>query len=244
MRTRFGMSWLLAACLCLPLLSRAQSPESNYVVSVRELSIPHKALHAFQKGVELLAKKDAARSVPQFQRAIAEFANFYEAYYKMGVADLKLWRIADAEQAFRKSIALSGGQYAHPLLALGAVLNYQQEFAEAEAVIRTGLDLDPTSWTGHYSLGWALFGLNRLEEAEKSAREALLQTTDSAQAQLLLADILSREKDYPALVKDLDDYLKFAPDNPTTVRARALRDSAQRALAESNRNTALAQPQP
>ena len=238
------MSWLLVACLCLPLLSRAQSPESNYVVSVRELSIPPKALHAFQKGVELLAKKDAARSLPQFQRAIAEFANFYEAYYKMGVADLNLWRIADAEQAFRKSIDLSGGKYAHPLLALGAVLNYQQEFAEAEAVIRTGLDLDPTSWTGHYSLGWALFGLNRLEEAEKSAREALLQTTDSAQAQLLLADILSREKDYPALVKDLDDYLKLNPDSPTSGRARALRDAAQQALAESNRNTALARPQP
>src|SRR4030081_1619595 len=102
MRRRFRMNWLLVACLCLPLHSRAQSPESNYVVSVRELSIPPKAVHALQNGVELLAKKDAARSLPQFQRAIAEFANFYEAYYKMGVADLKLWRIADAEQALRK----------------------------------------------------------------------------------------------------------------------------------------------
>src|SRR5258708_32898023 len=110
MRTRFGMSWLLAACLCLPLLSRAQSPESNYVVSVRELSIPPKALRAFQKGVELLAKKDAARSVPQFQRAIAEFANFYDAYYKMGVADLNLSRIADAQQTLLQSIELSGGR--------------------------------------------------------------------------------------------------------------------------------------
>ena len=238
------MNWLLVACLCLPLLSRAQSPESNYVVSVRELSIPPKAVHAFQKGVELLAKKDASRSLPQFQRAISEFANFYEAYYKMGVADLELWRIADAEQAFRKSIDLSGGQYAHPLLALGAVLNYQKEFAEAEAVIRKGLDLDPTSWTSHYSLGWALFALNRLEEAEKSVREALRRKTDSAEAQLLLADILNHEKDYPALVKDLDDYLKVAPDSPTAARARALRDSAQRALAESKSATALGQPQP
>jgi len=57
MRIRLRMSWLLAACLCLPLLSRAQSPKSNYVVSVRELSIPPKAFHAFQKGIELLAKK-------------------------------------------------------------------------------------------------------------------------------------------------------------------------------------------
>jgi tetratricopeptide (TPR) repeat protein len=106
------------------------------------------------------------------------------------------------------------------------------------------LDLDPTSWTSHYSLGWALFALNRLEEAEKSVREALRRKTDSAEAQLLLADILNHEKDYPALVKDLDDYLKVAPDSPTAVRARALRDSAQRALAESKNATALGQPQP
>jgi len=234
----------LAACLCLPLLSSAQSPESNYVISVRELTIPHKALHAFQQGLELLEKKDAARSLPQFQRAIAEFGRFYEAYYEMGVADLNLWRLADAEQAFRKSIDLSGGQYAYPLLALGAVLNSRKEFTEAEAVIRKGLDLDPTSWSGHYFLGWTLFALNRLEEAEQSVRDALRQTTEPAQVQLLLADILSREKDYPALVKDLDEYLKLAPDNPTTVRARAIRDSAQRALAESNNTSVLAQPQP
>ena len=91
MRTKLRISCLLVACLCLPLLSRAQSPEPGQVVSVRELSIPPKALHDFQKGAELLAKKDAAGSLPHFQRAVEEFASFYEAYYKMGVANLKLW---------------------------------------------------------------------------------------------------------------------------------------------------------
>src|SRR5216684_2776994 len=172
-RTKLRISWLLAACLFLPLLSNAQSREPSYGVSVRELSIPPKALQAFQKGVELLAKKDAAGSLPHFQRAVAEFASFYEAYYKMGVADLKLWRVADAEEAYRRSIELSGGQYAQPLLALGVLLSYREKFAEAERVTREGLDLDPTSWAGHYSLGCALFGLDRLEEAEKSVQEAL-----------------------------------------------------------------------
>src|SRR5712692_7916251 len=114
MRTKLRISLLLVACLCLPLLSRAQSPESSNVVSVRELSIPPKALHAFQQGVKLLTKKDAAGSLPHFQRAVAEFAGFYEAYYKMGVADLKLWRLADAELAYRRSIELSGGKYVQP----------------------------------------------------------------------------------------------------------------------------------
>lgn len=214
------------------------------MVSVRELSIPRKALHAYQKGAELLAKEDAAGSLPHFQRAVAEFASFYEAYYKMGVADLKLWRVADAEQAYRRSIELSGGQYAQPLLGLGVLLDYQEKFAEAEGVTRKGLDLDPTSWAGHYSLGWALFGLNRLEEAEKSIREALRWKTDCAEAQLLLADVHNRQKDYRALLKDLDEYLKLDRDSPMSVRARALRDTAQRLLVESETSTALAEPQP
>ena len=244
MRTKLRISWLLAACLCLPLLSTAQSPHSSYVVSVRELSVPRKALHEFQKGAEFLAKKDAAGSLPYFQRAVAEYASFYEAYYKMGVADLKLWRVADAEQAYRRSIELSGGQYAQPLLGLGVLLDYQEKFAEAEEVTRKGLDLDPTFWAGHYSLGWALFGLNRLEEAEKCAREALRWKTDSAEPHLLLADIHNREKNYRALLKDLDEYLKLDRDSPTSVKARALRETAQRALVDSQTSTTLAEPQP
>lgn len=244
MRTTLRIGWLLGACLVLPLLSRAQSPEASNIVSVRELSIPPKALHAFQKGVELLAKRDPAGSLLHFQRAVAEFANFYEAYYKMGVADLKLWRVADAEQAYRRSIELSGGKYAQPLLALGVLLGYERNFAEAEEVTRKGLELDPTSWAGYYSLGCALFGLDRLEEAQKSVHEALRWKTDSSEAQLLLADIHNRQRDYRAVLNDLDVYLKLDPDSPVSAKARALRDSAQRALAESQSTAALVQPQP
>jgi tetratricopeptide (TPR) repeat protein len=235
---------LLIACLFFPLLSTAQSQQSNNLVSVRELSIPPKALHAFEQGIDLLSKKDAAGSVSQFQHAIAEFAGYYEAYYKMGVADLRLWRITDAEQAFRKSMDLSGNQYAPPLLALGAVLIYQEKFPEAEGVTRKGLDLDPTSWSGHYFLGWALFGLNRLEEAENSVHEALRWRNDSAEARLLLVDIHSREKNYPALLNDVDEYLRRDPDSPAGARARALRDNARRALSQSQSASAVAQPQP
>ena len=246
MRTSARISWLLFACLSVPLHSSAQTQLSSNknLVSVRELSIPPKALHAFDRGMELLAKSDPAGSLPHFQRAIAEFAGYYEAYSKMGVADLKLWRIADAEQAFRKSIELSGGRYAQPLFALGAILDDQEKFAEAEDVARKGLDLAPDAWRGHYYLGVALYGLNRLEEAEKSVREALRQKTDSAAALLLLADIHSREKNYRSLLNDLDDYLKLEPDSPASVRARAIRESVQRTFVASQTSTALSQSQP
>jgi len=244
MRIKVLTSWLLFACMCVPLHSSAQSQQHGYAVSVRELSIPPKALRAFEQGIELLAKKDAAGSLARFQRAIQEYAGYFEAYDRMGAANLKLWRLPEAEQAFRKSIDVSGGQYAHPLLALGAILDDQEKFAEAEAVLHKGLVLDPESWTGHYYLALALFGLNRLEEAENSVHEALRRKSDFPEAYLLLADIHRREEDYQSIVNDLDKYLKLAPDGPASARAKALRESAQGKLAQSQSNMALVQPQP
>lgn len=230
--------------MCVPFHSSAQSQKFSYAVSVRELKIPSKALHAYAQGIECLAKKDAAGSLPHFQRAIAAFSDYYEAYDRIGAADLRLWRIPEAEQAFRKSIELSGGRFAHPLLALGAILDDREKFAEAEEVTRKGLDLAPDSWTGSYYLGMALFGLSRMEEAEKNVREALRMKTDFPKAQLLLADIHGREKDYRSVVSDLDEYLKIAPDGPASAGARALRESAQRLIIESPSTTAFAEPQP
>lgn len=222
----------------------AQSPELRSVVSVRELSIPPKAHHAFQQGIERLAKDDAAGSLPHFQRAVAEFPAYYEAYFEIGMADLTLWRAADAEKALQKSIELSGNQYAEPLFALGAILIKQDRFIEGEGVLRAALDLDPTSWAGHYCLGWALFGLNNLQGAEKSIREALRWKPDSPDAYLLLADIHHHQHDYSALLQDLSEYRRLQPDVPVNGKVRALRDEAERAIIESQSASALDQPQP
>jgi tetratricopeptide (TPR) repeat protein len=228
----------------MPIHSSAQTQPSQNVVSVRELSIPLKAQRAFEQGLECLAKKDAAGSLVHFQQAIAEYAGYYEAYDRIGAADLKLWRVADAEQSFRKAIDLSGGQFAHPLIALGAILNDQEKFAEAESVTRKGLNLQPDSWSGHYYLGLALFGLNRLLDAEKSAREALHWKSDFPEAELLLADIHGREADYHSLVNDLDEYLKLAPDSPSSPRIRALRESVHNLLYGLQSSASFSEVQP
>ncbi len=222
----------------------ARPGEVGYVVSVRALSILPKARKAFQKGVQRLARNEPADSVAHFQRAIAEFPGYYEAYFKIGVAALMLGRDADAQQAFQKSIELSGGQYAEPQLALGLMLCSQEKFAEAEPIIRKGLERDQTSWAGYYSLAWALFGLNRLDEAEKTAREAVLRKADFAAAYLLLANIDIRQNNYSALLKDLDDYLKLDPDSATSAKAKAIRDDARRVLSRAHSASTLGQTKP
>lgn len=236
--------WVLLTCFCVPFHSTAQSEQPGYQVSVRELTIPRKALHEFQEGLEVLAKKDPAGSLPHFQRAILEYAGYYEAYDRIGAAELKLWRIPEAEQAFRKSIEVSGGQYAHPLLALGAILDERKKFSEADSVLRRGLNLAPTSWQGHYYLAVALFGLNRLAEAEESVRESVRRKMDFPQAYLLLADIHTRTEDYHALISDVNEYLRLAPDGPASNEVRALRESAQRTMLVPQTDTTTAQAKP
>ena len=244
MRTKLAIIWLLVACLCIPLFSRAQSPQTSNLVSVRELSIPPKAHQAFQKGIERLARHDAAGSLPHFQRAVEEFATYYEAFFEIGAADLKLGRITDAETAFRRSIEVSSGCYAYPMFVLGAILDHQGRYAQAEEVTRRGLHLSPNDWNGHYFLGMALFGLNRLDEAEESVREALRQKPDNVESLRLLADIHIRKRNYSALLEDLDEYLKLDPDSSIGDLARADRVAAQRALDESQNTIVVIQPQP
>jgi tetratricopeptide (TPR) repeat protein len=230
------------ACFCLPLAAAAQSRSSSNTVTLRELSIPAKAVRAFEQGLDCLAKNNPAGSLPHFQRAVEEYAGYYEAYDRIGAANLKLRYIPEAEQAFRKAIEVSGGQYAHPLLALGAILDQREKFDEAESVTRKGLALDPQSWAGHYYLALAMFSTNRLAEAEQSVRDALHWKADFPQAHLLLAEIHSREKNYPAIVADLNEYLKLSPDGPSSAAAKALRHSAEGMMFRADGNATPTQP--
>jgi len=201
---------------------------TDYAVSVRELRIPVKARNAFEKGLERLAKNDADGSRTQFLRAAATFPDYYEAYYHMGVADLRLGREEEAAQAFQKAIDLSGGRYAWAQFGLGLLLCRRGEYAEAETVIRKGLDVDGSPATGHLFLSVALFHLNRLEEAEKSAREALLRKPSFAWAYLMLADVHAHRGEYGMQLHDLDAYLKLEPDGPASKRVREVREVVRR----------------
>ena len=216
----------------LALHLRASNPSlvrrTDYAVSVRELRIPPKARNAFEKGLERLAKNDADGSRTQFVRATATFPDYFEAYYHMGVADLRLGREEEAAQAFQKAIDLSGGRYAWAQFALGLLLCRRGEYAEAETVIREGLEVDRRSAIGHLFLSVALFHRNRFEEAEKSAREALLRKPGFAWAYLVLADVHGGRGEYARQLQNLDAYLKLEPDGPASKRVREVREVVRR----------------
>jgi tetratricopeptide (TPR) repeat protein len=204
------------------------SPDAT--VSVRQLRIPDRAKFAFNKGTQKLAAKDYAGSIAEFQKAIAAYDDFYEAYYKIGIANLEMQSCEAAEAAFRRSIALSESKYTPPLFGMGLALASQKQYADAESYIRAGLQLEPTSPSGLLALGWVLYSAQRVVEAEKAARDAVLYNPNLAMAHLLLAQIHRRQNNSAAMVGDLDAYLRLDPDSSRSRALRSTRDEAQQSL--------------
>jgi tetratricopeptide (TPR) repeat protein len=115
----------------------------------------------------------------------------------------------------------------------------------AERVVRHGLQTDANIADGHVVLSLVLLKLNRLEEAEKSAQEALrFNEPSSAKAHLILADIRGESGDLGGQARELDAYLERYPNDRNHKMLEAVRDIAKRlaskmrsrgASAENNR---------
>ena len=207
-----------------------------YVVSAHELKVPEKAQSEYYRGLDLMAKKDFAGSLAHFNKAAADYPDYYEAVFHAGLAELQLGHQDKAAEAFQRAIDLSGGHYARPQFAYGFLLCNQKKPAEAERVIRSGLETEPDSAEGLLFLGIAQLDQNRLDESEKSLREALLRRPQYPDVYLVLADLDAKRKDYRSQMEDLDTYLKLAPTAAGAGYVRKVRDAARR-LAESSPNT-------
>jgi len=206
--------------------------QSDYTVSVRELKIPGKARNELQKGFERLAKNDPAGSLNHFTKATQAFPGYYEAYYHMGMTEMKMGHNEEATEAFQMAIDLSGGRYAWAEFGFGYLLCQEGKPGEAEKIIRRGLEVEDAAPDGYVALGNALMLLNRPDEAERSAQEALLRDPNFADAYLVLLNVATRKGDYRAELQDLDAYLKLRPNGPAGERVRQVREAALKILAK------------
>jgi tetratricopeptide (TPR) repeat protein len=211
------------------------------IVSTRELLIPRRAREAMERGLNLLNEKSDYRgSLSQFERALREYPDYYEAYAKMGLAHMYMGEAAKSEELLRTAIEMSGRKYAEALFTLASVYSAQERFAEAEPLAREAVKLEPHSWRANHELASALHGLDQGEEAEASALQALRAEPENLQTILLLANIYLRNRNFTALIKDLDTYLELAPEGPYADQARRMRAQVLEGLANIQPRTANA----
>jgi tetratricopeptide (TPR) repeat protein len=216
-----------------PVTPEATAP-AGPPISAHELSMPKKARQAAQEGRrKLYVEKDAQASLGEFDRALQAAPGYYEALYERGMANWQLGHFGEAEESLRKALELSDQKFGQAGVALGAIFNGQQKFADAEAYLHPAVELQPNSWMAQFQLGRTLLGLNRLEEAEKCANQARTLKPDHAGIYSLLANIHSRMHNQPALISDLTEYIKIDPNSPAGMKAKQWREDVQRSMAQS-----------
>jgi tetratricopeptide (TPR) repeat protein len=223
--SRLGLAFFLAKT---GRTVNAVDPVSKMSISAHQLSVPHKAHDEFEKGMTLIyLKSDYRGAITQFQLAIRDFPTYYEAYAEEGGAYYQLQEADHAEEALRKSVELSSGQYADASFTLAALLTDKKRYEEAATTSRQGISVDSSSWRGPFELARALTALKQTEEAEKSAQQSRDLMPDNPPVYLLLANIHIQKKDYPALLRDIDDYLRLSPIGPEADQARKTRERVQ-----------------
>ena len=221
-----------------PNAKKKTSPAGS--VSTHELSISEKARDLVASGKKKLYQdKDAAGGLADFQQAISAAPDYYEAHYELAMAYLSLGNRSEAEKSFRKSIEVSADKYGEAEVGLGTMMIDKGDYASAEKAIRRGIQLNPNLWLGHYELGRALLNEKKISDATESAEQARLLAPSAPIVYRLLSNIHLQQKDYPALLQDLDMYLKLDPDSPAGARAKQLREQVQQKIGASHLTPAV-----
>jgi len=115
-------------------------------------------------------KNDSAGSVNHFTKAIKAFPEFYEALSSSEWRK-SIWAARRRQEKLsrRRSTLARKVRPSAVRVRLSAVLEGNAD--EAERILRRGLEVDGNAPDGHVILGMALLRLDRLDEAERSARE-------------------------------------------------------------------------
>lgn len=220
----------------------APSPAGS--VSAHEMSMPQQARDLLSSGEKkLYFDKNPQAGLADFQQAVSIAPGFYEVYYQIGMAYLTLGTKEEAEKNFHKSIEVSNDKYGEPVIGLASFLIDTGDIAQSETMTRHGLELSPNSWYGHYQLGRILFTENKVAEALKSAEQARSLDPNALIVYRLLSNIHLSQKDYPALIQDLDAYIKLDPDSSAGVRAKEIRKQVEEKISKDKLNS-VASPAP
>jgi tetratricopeptide (TPR) repeat protein len=208
-----------------------QTASNAASVSVRDLSISDNARALYASGKKkLYDEKKPREALTDFQSALSAAPDFYEARYQIGMTYLSLGQTQDAEASFRDCITKSRDKFGNANIALGTLLIDRGNSSEGEKQIRHGLAINPSAWMGYFQLAKLQAQRNELDDAEKSAELAQQYAPGTAMVYQLLANIHMRQKNYLAMLQDIDAFLRIEPDSPAGKRAKELRAEIEKQI--------------
>ena len=195
--------------------------------TVVDANVPAKAREELDKGNTAAAlgkKENFAEAAVHFEKAVALYPQYSEAYFRLGNMYAELQQYDKAEPAFRKTIEINP-KAANAFFALGQMYLLQKKNEDAEKVLLQGLQIEDRSAIGHLNLARAYVAMAAKIKDENENRpfrvkaydqvnEALKYDNDMAMAHWIKGNLLvSVGRDADAQ-KEFEEYLRIEPKGP------------------------------
>ena len=194
-------------------LARIAGVEGS-AISVTSMLVPSSAHKEFEKGEDDARNNKIKPATAHFEKAVAEYDNYAAAWNELGKVYLAGREPDKARQAFEKAIA-ADPKYIPPYVGLAGLQMQGEEYDQAIDTAGKVLALNPAVDIANYVQAVGYFKLNRLDDAERSAREVEKSPNQTIpQVHALLADIFLQRQDLPGAAGEMRAYLKQAPKGP------------------------------
>lgn len=203
-------------------------------------AIPPKALREHQRGVESLAKKDEAKSIVSFEKAITLCPFFDDAYSDLALVHLQRKDLVAARQVLDRALTKNPDNL-RALVLLGRTARLQGDYARAVEALGRSLAYKEASWVARLEIGEALAALGRFDEASTHIARAHQLNPGLPSIHQLHYNTLIRRSQYRAALAELDEFLSLFPEHSLFVKARQQRAAlAQKVASESSTAVAAA----
>ncbi len=187
---------------------RLSSAEAAYAKILR--ATPRHPVALYSLGVLYLQKGQAAKAVRTLGDALEQVPDCAECHNNHGTALDRLGRLAEAEAAYRRAIALDPDMES-ALFNLGRVLERQARPLEAVGYYQAAIEADPRHADAFNSLGLLLKSLNRLPAAREALETACDLSPGSAGFRANLGNLLRRMGEPDLAIGQFAQALDLAP---------------------------------
>ena len=186
----------------------------GFSISVTSLLVPSAARKEFEKADNDVHSNHLPSAIQHLEKALAQYDNYAAAWNKLGMIYLASHQTEKANQAYAKAIA-SDPQYIPPYVDLAALEPRTEQYESAIEYAGKALALNPHIAIASFIQAEGDLHLNRLDAAEKSARDAEKEPHQSfPQLHVLLAKIFLQKQDSSNAAAQMRTYLKESPRGP------------------------------
>jgi tetratricopeptide (TPR) repeat protein len=191
-------------------------------ISVTSMLAPKDAKKAYERGLQSLLKNKPNDAAKDFEKAVAIYPNYADAWVSLGKVRLELKSVEPARTALMKAVEADPKLVA-PYIELGILAAKDADWRESGKYLDRAVQLDPVDFPqAWYADAVANYNLKNYDAAEKSAREAVKLDPRhvNPRSGYLLGLVLAEKRDYKGAAAELTSYMKLAPNAPDLAQAK------------------------